>query len=73
MQKSRHRPVEVAPRIFAFPDRVGASWIGHHRKSLVILYEFVDQSQIGLVVTIVVRSTVDNQKVSLQILNEVDR
>ena len=52
---------------------MGALRIGHHREFLVILDELINQSQVGLVVAVIVCSTMDYKEVTFQILGKVDR
>ena len=71
MQEAGHGLVKVAPCILSLPDRVCAAWIGHHRERLVVLDEFIDQFQVGLVVAVVVCCPMNEKKVTLEVLSEV--
>ena len=51
---------------------MGALRVGHHREGLVVLDEFVNKPQIGLVVAVIVCSAMDYQEVAFQVLDKVD-
>ena len=71
MQEAGHGLIKMAPCILSLLDRVCSAWVGHHREGLVVLDEFVDQLQVGLIVAVVVYCPMDEKEIALEVLSEV--
>jgi len=60
----------MSRRAGAFTDAVGAVWIDHELKWLVICYEFINKALSALIVDIIVSRTVNDKEVALKLFGE---
>ena len=72
-QIASHQLSQMSCRVFSFLDRVRAVGVGHHAELFVVSDQFVDQHFGGLIMTVVVAGSVNQQQVAFELFGKVDR